>query len=116
MPEAFTRKKMAAVLAVMATTAVFKKAVQDIKSMTIAPSGKEYIRPTTSGALSAWLGQRSAATAVSDSMLIPATVEDIQSHIQSAIELVHPLHEHGSRLPLDVQDAVRWVVHSEGPA
>ena len=43
-------------------------------------------------------------------MLIPATVEDIQSHIQSAIELVHPLHEHGSRLPLDVQDAVRWVV------
>jgi len=110
MPEAFTRKKMAAVLAVMATTAVFKKAVQDIKSMTIAPSGTEYIRPTTSGALSAWLGQRSAATAVSDSMLIPATVEDIQSHIQSAIELVHPLHEHGSRLPLDVQDAVRWVV------
>lgn len=47
MPEAFTRKKMAAVIAVMATTAVFKKAVQDIKSMTIAPSGTEYIRPTT---------------------------------------------------------------------
>ena len=78
--------------------------------MTIASSGTEYSRPVTSGALSAWLGQRTAATAGSDSMLIPASVEDVRTHIQSAVELTHPLHKHGSRLPPDVQDAVRWVV------
>ena len=50
------RKKMAAALAVMAVSAVFKTAVEEIRSMTIAPSGTEYSRPITSGALSAWLG------------------------------------------------------------
>lgn len=104
------RKKMAAALAVMAVSAVFKTAVEEIRSMTIAPSGTEYSRPITSGALSAWLGQRTAATAESDSMLIPASVEDVRTHIQSAVELTHPLHNHGSRLPPDVRDAVRWVV------
>lgn len=99
------RKKMAAALAVMAVSAVFKTAVEEIRSMTIAPSGTEYSRPITSGALSAWLGQRTAATAESDSMLIPASVEDVRTHIQSAVELIHPLHKHGSRLPPDVQDA-----------
>ena len=43
-------------------------------------------------------------------MLIPASVEDVRTHIQSAVELTHPLHNHGSRLPPDVRDAVRWVV------
>ena len=99
MPDAYMRKKMAAALAVMAVSAVFKTAVEEIRSMTIAPSGMEYSRPITSGALSAWLGQRAAATVESDSMLIPASVEDVKTHIQSAVELIHPLHNHGSRLP-----------------
>ena len=43
-------------------------------------------------------------------MLIPASVEDVQAHIQSAVDLTHPLHKHGSRLPPDVRDAVLWVV------
>ena len=101
---------MAAILAVLATTKVFKDAVQDLRDMIIAPSGREYVRPESSGALSAWLGQRAAATIESDSMLVPAVVEEVHTHIRSAIQLTHPLHKHGSRLPPDVRDAVKWVV------
>ena len=45
MPDAYMRKKMAAVLAVMAASAVFKTAAEEIRNMTVAPSGTEYSRP-----------------------------------------------------------------------
>lgn len=110
MPDAHAHKKIRAILAVMATSAVFKEAVSGLRSMVIAASGTEYVRPTASGSLSAWLGQRKAATTEDTSMLVPATVEDINTHIQSAIQLTHPIHQHSSRLPEDVRDAIKWIV------
>ena len=71
---------MAALVAVMVTTAVFKEAIGNLRSMTIDESSLEYDRPQGSATLSAWFGQLAADRANADTMLIPATVQDVRSH------------------------------------
>ena len=58
MPAAYDRRKMAALVAVMATLPVFKQAVASIRGLVIAPSGFGYVRPETAGSLSDWFGQQ----------------------------------------------------------
>ena len=104
---AYERRVVAALVAVMASTAVFKKAVDDIRSMTIDESGHAYSRPTSSAGLSAWLGQLAAERHGADTMLIPANVQDVRTHVEHAIGLSP--RARGSELPPDVQAAATWV-------
>ena len=103
MPVAEERRKFLGILAAVAALPAFKMAVASIKELTIATSGVGYVRPTTSSTMSLWLGQGAAA-------LDADTMQDIQQRVQHAAQLVHPLSSLGSRLPQDVQDAIRWVV------
>ena len=109
MPGAYDRRKMAALVAVMVTMPVFKLAVDNIRALVIAPSGIGHERPVAAGSVSSWFGQQAAARAHDDSMLIPATVKDIEGHVLEAIGLEHPLSKPGSRLPADVKDAIAWI-------
>ena len=102
------RRVMAALVAVMASTIVFRQAVEDIRSMTIDESGLQYDRPIGSASLSEWFGQMAADRVGADTMLIPATVQDICSHVAEAIGLA-PRGPRGSALPPDVKAAVEWV-------
>lgn len=102
------RRTMMALVAVMASTAVFNKAVEDIRSMTVDESGLQYDRPQGAVSLSAWFGQLAADRVGDDTMLIPATVQDIRGHVAEAIELT-PRGPRGSALPPDVKAAAAWV-------
>jgi len=108
------RRTMMALVAVMASTVVFKQAVEDIRSMTIDESGLQYDRPQGSASLSAWFGQMAADRVGADTMLIPATVQDIRDHVAEAIGLT-PRGPRGSALPPDVKAAAAWVA-SNGAA
>ena len=103
---------MAALVAVMVTSPVFKQAVDDIRALTVDESGLQYDRPQASLSLSAWLGQLAADRAGADTMLIPASVTDIRSHVSEAIVKPHPRSTPESRLPLDVRAAAKWVAHN----
>ena len=107
------RRATAALVAVMVTTAVFKEAISDLRGMTIDESGLEYDRPQGSATLSAWFGQLAADRANADTMLIPATVQDVRSHVREAIDL-EPRGQPGSSLPPDVQAAAAWVARNRG--
>ena len=107
------RRATAALVAVMVTTAVFKEAIGDLRGMTIDESGLEYDRPQGSATLSAWFGQLAADRANADTMLIPATVQDVRSHVREAIDL-EPRGQPGSSLPPDVQAAAAWVARNRG--
>ena len=102
------RRVMTALVAVMASTVVFNQAVEDIRSMTIDESGLQYDRPIGSASLSEWFGQMAADRVGADTMLIPAAVQDICSHVAEAIGLA-PRGPRGSALPPDVKAAVEWV-------
>ena len=92
-----TRREAVALVAVMASTAVFMTAVRDIQALTIGESGLGHSRPHGTTAVSAWFGQLAAARMDTDTMLIPAeimssSVESVALATGDGLNAVSPLH------------------------